>query len=79
LIEETIAFCSNFLRLKNDSKYLPCEDYKELLTLNLFFLGEIPSLGVHFHVPGACHHARWMAKLIYINQDLPLSSPIQAR
>src|SRR6218665_2136012 len=63
-MEETIAFCSNILRLKDNPKYLSCEDYKDLLTLNLIFLREIPPNGVHFHDPGACHHARWMSKLL---------------
>src|ERR1043165_10289674 len=52
--------------MKDNSRYLPREDYKELLTLNLIFLGGIPPLGVRFRVPGAYHHARWMSKIIFI-------------
>lgn len=66
LKEEVITFCSNILQMKDNSRYLPREDYKELLTLNLIFLGGIPPLGVRFRVPGAYHHARWMSKIIYI-------------
>ena len=52
--------------MKDNSIYLPRNDYKELLTLNPIFLGGIPPLGVRFLVPGAYHHARWMSKIIYI-------------
>lgn len=43
----------------------PREDYKELLELVLIFLGEIPPNGLSIRMPGAIHHARWMAKAIY--------------
>lgn len=44
----------------------PREDYLELLRLCLVFLGG-GSVGtdIKFHAPGAMHHARWMAKVIY--------------
>src|SRR5277367_2748054 len=42
LKEEAITFCSNILQIQDNSTYLPREDYKELLTLNLIFLGGIP-------------------------------------
>ncbi|XP_039315242.1 uncharacterized protein LOC120359881 isoform X1 [Solenopsis invicta] len=44
---------------------LPRDDYQEFLELIIIFLGETPSRGIHFHQPGACHLARWMAKAIY--------------
>jgi len=44
---------------------LPRDDYREFLELIIIFLGETPSRGIHFHQPGACHLARWMAKAIY--------------
>lgn len=40
-------------------------DYKELLDLCSIFLGGIPANGTKFKVPGAAHHARWLAKAIY--------------
>lgn len=41
------------------------DDYRELLELSIIFIGEIPIGGVKFKAPGATHHARWMAKLLY--------------
>ena len=41
------------------------DDYKELLILAKIFIGKIPVDKVVFRKPGACHHARWMAKAIY--------------
>jgi len=64
LKSEAVDFCRNFLTASTER--LPRDDYKELLELSLIFLGEIPPHGVHFRVPGAFHHARWMAKLLYV-------------
>ena len=36
------------------------QDYKEFIELALISLGEIPSRGIKFTVPGAYHRARWM-------------------
>lgn len=44
---------------------LPRDDYRELLQLTLIFLGLIPAHDIFFNIPGAFHHARWMAKAIY--------------
>jgi hypothetical protein len=57
----------NFLveLLNGKAEKLPREDYKELLELTLIFLGQTPPRGIHFRVPGAFHHARWMSKLLY--------------
>ncbi|KAG7171644.1 hypothetical protein Hamer_G014784 [Homarus americanus] len=41
------------------------EDYREAAELTLLVLGVNPPRGTHFLRPGACHHARWMAKIIY--------------
>ena len=43
----------------------PQSDYLELLELALLFLGASTSNSIHFKAPGANHHARWMAKIIY--------------
>ncbi|CAH1731952.1 unnamed protein product [Aphis gossypii] len=52
--------------LKNNlNNAQPRNDYKELLELALIFLGEKPKTLTFFHVPGAIHRARWMAKAIY--------------
>ena len=59
-----VKFSTNIL--SGEKGALPREDYRELVELVLIFLGQIPSRGVHFRVPGAFHHARWMAKLIYV-------------
>lgn len=47
------------------SEIQPRDDYKELLELSLIFLGHVPPRGIRFYKPGAYHHARWMAKVIY--------------
>ena len=55
---------SEFLRLQL-TKVQPRDDYLELIKLCLIFLGKVPSGDVCFRIPGAFHHARWMAKAIY--------------
>ena len=45
---------------------MPREDYRELLEVTLIFLGQIPPQEIHFRVPGADYHARWMSKIIYV-------------
>jgi len=52
--------------LQREPGAIPREDYRELLELAVLFLGKVPSRGVRFRVPGAFHHARWMAKLLYV-------------
>lgn len=39
------------------------DDYREAAELTTLALGHRPPRGVHFLRPGACHHARWMAKV----------------
>ena len=41
------------------------EDYKELTLLSLFFLGGTRLGGITIIAPGAYHHARWMAAILY--------------
>lgn len=47
------------------SQFQPRHDYNELLSLALMFLGAEPAECGQIHPPGACHRARWMAKIIY--------------
>ncbi|KAL4113207.1 hypothetical protein QTP88_016873 [Uroleucon formosanum] len=58
--EEIIDFSISYL-----NNMLPREDYRELLELTIIFLGGVPPRGLSFKIPGAIHHARWMAKAIY--------------
>lgn len=66
LREETVNFCKEALMTKEG--YMPRNDYRELMELCLMIFGEwvLPN-GNDFTIrsPGACHRARWMAKLIY--------------
>ncbi|XP_076667937.1 uncharacterized protein LOC143368764 [Andrena cerasifolii] len=52
--------------LYNIEQKQPREDYKEFLELMVVFLRGSHPRGNTFRVPGAFHHARWMAKAIYI-------------
>lgn len=54
----------NALLVTLGSKKQPRGDYMELLELSLLALGHTPDK-IHWRAPGAVHHARWMAKLIY--------------
>lgn len=64
LKQETLVFCQDVLTGKAGT--IPREDYRELVELTLIFLGERPPRGIHFRMPGAFHHARWMSKLLYV-------------
>jgi hypothetical protein len=57
---DVINFVVDYLQIKQ-----PREDYRELLELTIIFLGGVPPRGISLRVPGAIHHARWMAKAIY--------------
>ena len=60
---KTLNFCSN----EHDNATFPREDYRELLELVLVWLGGIKMLpDFKFQWPGAFHHARFMAKSLYI-------------
>lgn len=59
-IESIKTFTTEVLTTK-----LPRDDYKEFLVLTLVFIGVIPEK-FRFRKPGACHHARWMAKALFI-------------
>lgn len=57
--DEIIKFAIQNLNEKH-----PRDDYKEFLQLAIIFLGgTVPNFS--FRMPGAHHHARWMAKAIY--------------
>lgn len=58
--DEIGSFCIDQLNEKHSRA-----DYAEFLKLVLIFLGKTPPSGVSFRSPGAFHHARWMAKVIY--------------
>lgn len=47
-----------------ERKNQPRDDYMELIELSLLALGH-NLVKVHWRAPGAVHHARWMAKLLY--------------
>ena len=57
---EIITLCKDALK-KDFSR----GDYKELITLTLVYLQSKPETFKSFQRPGACHKARWMAKIIY--------------
>ena len=59
-IQKKIEIFKNYTKMSH-----PRDDYKELLELAIIFLGGIPLGGISFKMPGAFHHARWMAKIIY--------------
>ena len=59
--DEAISFVAGCLTREKQ----PRDDYREMLELTLIFLGEVPPTGIRFRKPGAYHHARWMAKIIY--------------
>jgi len=52
--------------MKQLQTFQPRDDYRELLELVIIFLGGTPQRGIHFMAPGAIHHARWMAKALYV-------------
>ena len=64
--DDLLSFINNMLKLKKQ----PRGDYKEFLELAKVILGESVGRknGYEFQIqrPGADHHARWMAKSIYI-------------
>ena len=41
------------------------KNYREFFETVIILLGEVPPRGLFFRIPGAIHHARWMAKAIY--------------
>jgi len=60
MCDEIIKFSKDRLLEKQ-----PRDDYRELLELTVIFLGGKLSNDNSFKIPGAIHHARWMAKAIY--------------
>lgn len=57
---ELIAFIQDQIQIKQ-----PRNDYLEFLELSLLFLGARLDKNVQIRTPGAVHHARWMAKILY--------------
>lgn len=58
--QEIITFSKDQLQ-----KFQPRDDYKELLELNIIFLGGTLEKKLSFKAPAGVHRARWMAKAIY--------------
>ena len=56
-----LDFCFHTINQKH-----PRGDYVEFLEVMIIFLGGTLTKGNSFKVPGAFHHARWMAKAIYV-------------
>ncbi|CAH0560415.1 unnamed protein product [Brassicogethes aeneus] len=54
----------NALLVALGRKNQPRDDYMELIELSLLALGHTPDK-IYWRAPGAVHHARWMAKLLY--------------
>jgi len=50
---------------ENSKGHLPRDDYREAANLGLLMLGDAEMDNFNFLRPGACHHARWMAHLLY--------------
>jgi hypothetical protein len=66
-VKQTKMDVLSFLQrsLSDKSTYIPRDDYRELMELCVMFLGILPKRNFTFKSPGPCHHARWMAKIIY--------------
>lgn len=63
LIERRDDLIASFHRLLEVQH--PRDDYREMLELSIIVLGGQPKRGIRIARPGALHHARWMAKVIY--------------
>ncbi|GBP26469.1 hypothetical protein EVAR_85971_1 [Eumeta japonica] len=46
-------------------KYQPRNDYKELVSLTIIYLGGVPEKRTLFRMPAGLHRVRWMAKAMY--------------
>lgn len=59
--------CDDIIKFSRDQllENHPRDDYRELLELTVIFLGGKLPNNIRFKMPGAIHHARWMAKAIY--------------
>ena len=63
-ITSVVVYLQNWL--KCNSATCLRDDYKQLVVLTLLFLnGSIPLEKYSIGAPGACHHARWMARILY--------------
>ena len=82
-MESLKSLCNTMLEKK-----LVRGDYKELVKLVLFAIGDDSQDLLRFNRPGAMHKARWMAKLLYalkmymlsrkIHEELPRGSVFAA-
>ena len=63
-LESTMHFLSDVATKKSQVR----DDYKELIELTMVVLGKPPA-NIHWRAPGPIHHARWMAKLLYLFRD----------
>lgn len=61
---DNVLRVSTFVKQMLDSQHHK-DDYKELLKLNLIYLGCLTPDKVSFNTPGAYHYVRFMAKAIY--------------
>lgn len=67
---ENIAGNTILFAEKQLNDYQPRDDYKEMLTLKIMFLGGVPNKGMSFRAPAGFHRARWMEKAIYCQLKL---------
>lgn len=67
VIDSVSDVCDDIIKFSKDQllEKQPRDDYRELLELTVIFLGGKLSNDISFKIPGAIHHARWMAKAIY--------------
>ena len=61
----TVKFLTDFLQNTEGSRCTLRHDYLELAELALLLLGGTLTEGIKIRAPGATHHARWMAAMIY--------------
>ena len=63
-VSNTIDFLKQWIT--REGKTCVRKDYKEMAELTLLFLGDCSEDNCKVILaPGACHHARWMARIIY--------------
>ena len=67
------AHCSKCLISWIRKENQPRDDYMELIEMSLLALGHTPDR-IHWRAPGAIYHARWMAKLLFINNVVSLKT-----
>ena len=78
------SFAADIEEMKNQCRSLLPKnfirgDYKELVKLVLFYLGDSSQERVQFLQPGALHKARWMAKILYSIKMVMLAPKIMSQ